>query len=138
MEQFAQGTYIDDSGTRYIKHRRATLNEFNLAIAMNERGLEDNYWFQYVLDPTGGQDGSIRGALKIDFVIFGTQHCPWPTPLEVDIEYWHTGRRQYEGEDDLKRALVAIIFPNAELISVGEEETKDLEAARRTVAKEIV
>jgi len=138
VEVYAKGTYIDNNGTRYVKYRRATLNEFNLALAMNERGLEDNYWFQYVLDPTGGQDATVRGALKIDYVIFGTQHCPWHTPLEVDVEYWHEGPKASSGEDELKRALVTLIFPNAELISVNDDETKTMEAARRTVAKRIV
>lgn len=63
----------------YVQGQRATLNEANVAWALEQ--LEQTYIFQFSI--LGGK--ILRGGMVIDFMIL----TPFPIPLEVNGEYWH-------------------------------------------------
>ena len=74
----------EKQGGYLVKEQKATLYEFNVALALDKLGLE--YDFQYSF--FGGR--SLRGGMVVDFLVYTS---PLPTPCWVHGEYWHRGRQ---------------------------------------------
>jgi hypothetical protein len=74
--------YVEDS--RGVKSK-ATSNEYYVSQALDELGIE--YYFQLSID--GGRQMAF--GLVLDFLLMTV---PFPTPLWVHGDYWHTGPRR--------------------------------------------
>jgi hypothetical protein len=69
---------------------KASLNEFNVARALEIVGLE----FKFQLSVAGGRQ--LAFGIVVDFLV---ETAPLPTPVWVHGEYWHTGAQR---EADLR------------------------------------
>ena len=125
------GTYHDpDTGAYYVQGTWASSNEFYVAYWLEKWGHEDDYIFQYKL-----MGSNERGSIRVDFVLWNTNHCTMPTPIEVDVEHWHQDK--YSGEATFRSAMIMQTF-GMEPISLSDEETNSLENAKRTVRKKLL
>lgn len=105
---------------------KATLNEYNVAKALDTVGLE--YAFQ--LSVAGGK--SIAFGIVLDFLV---ETVPLPTSLWVHGDYWHTGARRQKDlrqQDIIKEYMGGAILDPVEIWG-HESETLDmaLSAVRR-------
>ena len=78
----------------YQRVHRATLNEYNVALALQTCDL----LFMFQVDFFGGR--SLRGGQVLDFLVFN----PMPTPVQVFGDHWHEG--QLGTEDSYKLSLI--------------------------------
>jgi len=104
-----------------IQQRKASDLEAYVARALDKYGLE--YVFQYPL--FGGTE--LRGGLVVDFVVYN----PFPIPLEVFGEYWHTGtfsafdRFKLSVEFDyFKREPVVFLEPQVRTPDLAEQAVR--------------
>ena len=127
----ATGTYHDeDSGSYYVQGTWASSNEYHVAYWLEKWGHAEHYIFQYNL--LGDAE---RGSIKVDFVLWNTNKCMMMTPIEIDVEHWH--QDEYSGEATFRRAMIMQVF-GMEPISLTDEQTNTLEAAKQTVRKELL
>ena len=110
---------------QYIVHNEvATKPEFFAATALDK--LKLRFIFQYVL--WGGS--YLRGGVTIDFVVYN----PFPIPVEVFGNYWHTG--QFDSDDKMRMARIEDHFKRKIVILWGSElETQEM--ADKTVREKI-
>jgi len=109
-----------------VRDRKATLNEWNVAQALDKLRME--YWFQYPID--GGR--MVRGGMVIDFLI---KEPPKDIPLNVDGDYWHKGER--EAQDRLQDAALRMKPWLAPLVRVKGSETGTIEDAEFVLRREL-
>lgn len=69
---------------RHNNKKKATSNEFYVAAALDELGLE----FEFQISVFGGR--RISGGFVLDFLVMTR---PNPTPVWVHGEHWHTGEQ---------------------------------------------
>ena len=99
----------------YVMGKKATKNEYNVALALEHEGVEFQFQWYYM----GGRD--VLGGYVLDFVVYS----PFRTPVEVFGNYWHTG--QMESGDRLKLAIIAQEFGRQAIVIWGNEsDTYDL------------
>lgn len=108
-----------------VQMRAASDLEYNVAIALDKFGIE--YDFQYPL--FGGT--RFRGGLIVDFVVYK----PFPTPVEVFGQYWHTGT--YSEFDRFKIAVEFQYFGREPIVFL-ERDVKTPEQAERSVRREFL
>lgn len=106
----------------WLQNKQATLNEYNVGIALTKHGRE--YLFQ--VSYWGGR--SIRGGQVLDFLIF----TPFEEPLQVFGNYWHEG--QLSSEDKYKIALLEQ-FLNRDLLIVWGRESETLDDTVKALRK---
>jgi hypothetical protein len=93
-------------------------DELRVSISLDKLGLE----YQYQVPIYGGR--MRRGGQVIDFVVFN----PFPVPVFVNGEYWHTG--QLGEEDKLKLATAQQYYNRIPVVLWG----KDLQTQEDTDA----
>jgi len=103
----------------------ASKEEWRVAVALSKFGVDYRYQVSYF----GGR--WFRGGQVIDFVVYN----PWPQPVQVYGEYWHTG--QLGSEDTLKLARIRLVFGRDAIILWGNE-LQDQEQANRTVRAKVL
>ena len=108
-----------------IRGREAgSINEVYVAKALDKLRLE--YMYQVAIG-----NPRVRGAVIVDFVVM----APFPTPLEVFGNYWHTG--QLGSDDKLKLAVEEQKY-GRETVIVWGDETDTAEKALATVKRKLV
>jgi hypothetical protein len=108
-----------------IRGREAgSINEVYVAQALDR--LKFDYMYQVAIG-----NPQVRGAVIIDFVVM----APFPQPLEVYGNYWHTG--QLGSDDKLKLAIEEQKY-GRETIIVWGDETDTPEKALAAVKRELV
>jgi len=115
---------VTDSGY-YVMGKKATKNEYNVALAMEheEIGFMFQYWYQ------GGQQK--LGGYVLDFLVF----VPTGIPLEVFGEYWHQG--SMASDDRYKLAVLTQAFKREPVIIWGNE-SDTYELALAAVRKKVI
>jgi hypothetical protein len=107
----------------YGRVHRASLNEYNVAIALQNLEL----LFEFQVEYFGGR--RIRGGQVLDFLVYS----PLPVPLQVYGEYWHEG--QMAADDQYKlNILTQAIGKEPEIIWGKDSETvEEAQAACRAI-----
>lgn len=85
--------------TYTVRGNKATSYEYNFAFALEHYELE--YLFQ--VDYWGGR--KLRGGIVLDFLVFS---IPLPTPVFINGEYWHSGKRR--GIDEIQMIYLQDIY----------------------------
>jgi hypothetical protein len=109
-----------------VQGSEATLPEFNTAQALKRLDIE--FIFQV---PLGG-GFSRRGGVVIDFLI----ENPFPIAIEVEGEYWHTGRRSFDEafRESMIRHYAGRI---TEIIHIAAHRLQTVDDATRTLRQEL-
>lgn len=105
-----------------VQNKQATVNEYNVAYALTSEG------FEYIFRATYFGGRRIRGGVEVDFLVL----APFPTPLEVFGDYWHTG--QFDAADKLRLQILFRHF-NVQPKVIWGNESETLEEARSAVRK---
>lgn len=84
-------------------------NEVYVAVALDKLDIEYIYQYQF------GTGRNVRGDYRIDFVVSN----PFPTPVEIYGEYWHTG--QLGADDRLRQAIIEQKFGRQLVVIWGNE-----------------
>ena len=105
----------------------ASVNEYNVAMALDRFGLDYEYQYFFGL-------ARIKGFQIIDFLV---KTDPKPTPLNVQGTYWHTGR--YAREEQIKvLALNSRMRKHwAEMVHIWENECEDIDSAIEAVGQKL-
>ena len=108
----------------YIRGKKATLNEYNVSVALEDYGLE--YLFQVWY--WGGR--TLRGGQILDFLVY-----PWRIPVQVFGDYWH--KQQLSATDRYNLSRLASLFQR-EVVILWGGETNTVEDAKRAVKRKIL
>ena len=98
----------------YGRTHKASLNEYNVALALEKRELE----FEFQVEYFSGR--RIRGGQVLDFLVYD----PFPIGLQVYGEYWHEGMMASDDQYKLNILTQALGKP-PEIIWGKESETPD-------------
>jgi hypothetical protein len=98
-------------------------NEVYVARALDKLKLQ--YTYQYQLGFRG-----VRGDYAIDFVVYN----PFPVPVEIYGEYWHTG--QLGADDRLRQSIIENKF-GRELVVIWGNESDSQEKADQIVRQKL-
>jgi hypothetical protein len=109
--------------------KRATSYEYNVAMAMNYYKIGYIFQVQYF----GGR--RLRGGFVVDFMAFTV---PFPTPVWVNGNYWHSGPRALE--DFFQQALVgeALAGEIQRPVIFWGEDSYTFDAAKLAVRRELL
>ena len=126
MQPFAlsKETTTETVGTIYGK-TPGSVEEWRVAVALWKYKLP----FEYQVNIRGGS--RLRGGQRVDFVVSN----PFPQPVQVYGEYWHTG--QLGSEDRMKLAILADIY-GREVVVLWGSELGDQSAADAAVRRELL
>jgi hypothetical protein len=105
-----------------VQNKQATLNEYNVAYALTAEG------FEYIFRATYWGGRRIRGGVEVDFMV----DAPFPTPLEVFGNYWHTG--QFDKTDKLRLSILQHFF-NTKVKIIWGNESETVADARQAVRR---
>lgn len=89
----------------------ASKEEWRVGMALMKLKLS----FQFQVSVNGGR--SRRGGQVVDFVVYG----PFPTPVQVDGEYWHSG--QLRPDERMMRAQLEQVYQREVVVIWGSEAT---------------
>lgn len=93
----------------YVLGKKATSNEYNVALALEY----EKYNFMFQVWYWGGRH--IIGGQVLDFLVF----APFPIPLQVFGEYWHSGL--YATDDNFLLTQIARLIGRPPVIIWGNE-----------------
>lgn len=111
------------------KESQATLNEYNVALALEELG----FTFIFQLSVAGGR--SLAFGIVLDFLV---DTAPLPTPLWVHGEYWHKGdqrKRDLEQQEVVKNYMQGSIL---EPIEIWGDESESKSAAVQALRRKLI
>lgn len=110
----------EEERTHFVQGKKATLNEYNEAKALEIIGLD----FQFQLSLAGGR--TLAFGIVLDFLV---ETVPLPTPLWVHIEYWHYGPQRER--DMLQMSLIEeyLGFEVAPPVELWGDQTDTVEKA---------
>jgi hypothetical protein len=111
--------------TYMLGNKRATLNEYNLGLALDFYQISYNFQVSY----WGGRN--LLGGQILDFVVF----LPKPTPVQVFGAYWHSA--QLSAKDNLNLIRIEALLSTPAII-FWQDETETFEAAKAAVAKKLL
>jgi len=109
----------------YVMGKKATKNEYNVALALEHEEVEFlfQYWYR------GGR--AVLGGYVLDFLAF----APMELPVEVFGEYWHRG--QMAAGDRLKLNILTQMF-NREPVIIWGNESDTYDLALAAIRKKVV
>lgn len=112
-------------GKQYmVMNKSATKNEYNVAQALDHLEIE----FLFQVSYWGGR---VLGGQVLDFLCF----LPFPTPVQVYGNYWHSG--QLSNKDRYNEIQIASVFGIAPIIIWGNE-SETVEDAISTVKRKLM
>lgn len=130
-EGIVMGADFEGNPVYQIQGHKATLPEFNVAIALYRLGFDFIYQAQF----NGGRGSP--GGIEVDFLV---DTVPYPTPVWVHGEFWHMSGDQRNRDrlqmirfDQLTDGLYA---PGIELFE--DSLTPRVEDALRTIREELL
>lgn len=103
----------------------ASKEEWRLAVAFTRYKLEYDYQVPFM----GGR--SVRGGMVVDFIVSN----PFPIPVEMMGEYWHSGA--LGAGDRLRLAILMNIF-DREPVEIWDYEVPTQDAADQVVRREFL
>lgn len=107
-----------------IQGKKANSWEYNIAIALQEHGLNFEFQVEFY------QGKRVTGGFVIDFLV---NTKPEPTPVFVNGEFWHKDK-----ERDLLQTVALKEIGYTKVVSFWGVDCVDMDAARYAVARELM
>lgn len=107
-----------------IQGKKATSYEFNVSVALDEKGLEYEFQVEFY------QGKRVTGGFVIDFLVMTK---PEPTPVFVNGEFWHRDK-----ERDLLQTVALKELGYTRVVSFWGVDCSDIDAARIAVKRELM